>query len=671
MKVMDIIKVVHQMGLPWTFFRGNYEFKRRTGLLKRKFPVTLYLDDDAFERSLGPCIDSKESVVNYLRENRGRFLFNSGDLNKYGLYLEQFLVSQDQKRIVEIADNAIDGRVLCFNRWTADYGNPINWHLNAVTGYEWPREQHWVDMEELSFDTGDVKYVWEASRFTHIFYFVRAYALTKDEKYAEGYWKHVEHWLDENPYQLGINWKCGQEVSLRTYAWIFGLFAFLDSPHTNNERIYKLLKSIYYNTIRVENNIDFAIKAVQNNHAISEAACLFTVGILFPFFKDSDRFAEKGLKYLEQEGLKQIYEDGSYIQHSTNYHRLMLQLYTWCLQLGRCNKVSFSVELEFRLLKAVEFLYQMQDEVTGRVPNYGANDGALIFPLSACDYLDYRPQLNTLHYLISGVKLYQSGIHEEDLLWFCGFDAVESGEVVSVKRESKGFDVGGYYVIRGQESFGMVRCARFKHRPGHGDMLHFDLWYKGVNVLADVGSYSYNPEEKYRNYFGATRNHNTITVNDMNQSRRGPRFLTIDWPEGYLEEFVTNKDSVCFSGYHTAYGDFIHNRRIEYKAGHYVIIDTVENRTSQEIKIKLNWNVGTDIVSVEDNKYRLAIGNQETIGLEISSSTLGRTHIHYGDEESPAGWTSLYYGEKLPLNQLVYEVDSHKPKEVLFTILTL
>ena len=73
MKVMDIFKVVHQMGLPWTFFRGHYEFKRRTGLLKKKFPVTLYLDGDIFERSMAPCIDSKESMVNYLRENRGDF----------------------------------------------------------------------------------------------------------------------------------------------------------------------------------------------------------------------------------------------------------------------------------------------------------------------------------------------------------------------------------------------------------------------------------------------------------------------------------------------------------------------------------------------------------------------------------------------------------------------
>lgn len=671
MKVMDAIKVVRQMGIPWTLFRASYEFRRRTGLLKRKFPVSLCSDVSTFHRFMKPHINSKESLAAYLRENRSKFLFDSSDIREYRKYLEQFLSSQEKKRVVEIADNAIEGRILCFSRWMADYGNPINWHLNPVTEYEWSRDQHWVDMEELSPDTGDVKYVWEASRFTQVFYFVRAYTLTEDEKYAEAYWQQIEHWLEENPYQLGINWKCGQEISFRTFSWIFGLFAFLDSPHTSNERIYELIKSVYYSTIRVENNIDFAVKAVQNNHAISEAACLFTVGVLFPFFKDSSRFLEKGQRYLEQEGLKQIYKDGSYIQHSMNYHRLMLQLYAWSLQLARLNNIVFSTGLESRLKKAIDFLYQMQDEITGKVPNYGANDGALIFPLSSCDYLNCKPQLNTLHYIVSGKKLYQSGKHEEDLLWFCGLDAVRAEKVASIKRESKSFDVGGYYIIRGKESFGMIRCTRFKHRPGHADMLHFDLWYKGVNILTDIGSYSYNPEEKFRNHFGATRNHNTITVNGMNQSRRGPRFLTIDWPEGFLNEFVIGNDYVRFSGYHTAYGSYIHTRRIEYGDNCYVIIDEVENRSGQDIKIKLNWNIGTEIAKVDNSKYRLLLNNGEMIDLEISSSTPGRIRIYRGDEETPAGWRSLYYGEKFPLNQLVYEVNSDRQEEVLCTVISL
>ena len=212
-----------------------------------------------------------------------------------------------------------------------------------------------------------------------MFYFVRAYTITQNEKYVRAYWDQIEHWLEENPYELGINWKCGQEISFRTFAWLFGLYAFLDSPLTTDDRIFMLIKNIYYNAIRVEKNIDFAIKAVQNNHAISEAAGLFTVGVLFPFLKDAKRLLRKGKKVLEQEGLKQIYEDGSYLQHSNNYHRLMLQDYAWCYRLAERNGVKFTSELTNRLRLAVDFLYQMQDEATGMTPNYGSNDGALVF----------------------------------------------------------------------------------------------------------------------------------------------------------------------------------------------------------------------------------------------------------------------------------------------------
>jgi len=670
MKVIDILKIIKNMGLAWTVFRVSYELKRKTGILKRKFPVKDFSDEDFLDRISEKRLKSKESLSNSIRENRHKFLFNTQDLHLFKEYLDTILTKEDKDRIVQIADNAIEGRIYCFSHWTADYGNPINWHINPVSGYEWPKDKHWVDIEELSRVSGDVKYVWEASRFPQIFYFVRAYTITRDEKYAQAYWNQIEHWIKENPYQLGVNWKCGQEISFRTFAWIFGLYAFLDSPHTTDTRIFMLIKNIYLNAIRIEKNIEFAIKAVQNNHAISEAAGLFTVGILFPFFKDSERWLYKGKKYLEQEGLKQIYDDGSYIQHSTNYHRLMLQDYTWCYRLAELSNISFSPKLTEKLKLAVDFLYQMQDETSGMVPNYGPNDGALIFPLSACDYLNYKPQLNTLNYILNGTKLYKPGKHEEDLLWFCGLNAVNSEAISAATKTTKSFGVGGYYVIRGKNSFGMIRCTKYKHRPGHADMLHFDLWCNGVNVLTDIGSYSYNPEEKFKDYFSATINHNTITINNQNQTKKGPRFLTVDWPEGYVNAFNVNDDKVIFSGYHNAYRN-IHKRNVEFRENCYIITDEIENKEGSKINIKLNWNIGTEIEKITDNKYRLIINDRKSLIMEITSSTKGNISIYYGNVDKPAGWRSLYYGEMTPVNQLVYEVKSVKEKEELRTIIYL
>lgn len=668
MSIIDMFKIVNKMGLSWAIFRASYELKRKTGILKRKFPVKSLSDDDFFDKINRDELKSKEKLYNHIKSKRNKFLFSSEEFDLFKQYLDANLNKGDKNEIIQIADNAIEGRFYCFNHWTADYGYPINWHRNPVTGYEWPNDKHWVNIEELSETAGDVKYVWEASRFTQVYYFVRAYVITGNEKYAKAFWSQIEHWINKNPYQLGINWKCGQEVSFRTFAWIFGLYAFLDSPYTTADRIFMLIKNIYLNAIRIEKNIDFARKAVQNNHAISEAAGLFTVGVLFPFLKDSEKLLSKGKKYLEEEGLKQIYDDGSYIQHSNNYHRLMLQDYAWCYRLAELNGVEFSEKLTNKLKLAIDFIYQMQDDTTGMVPNYGNNDGALIFPLTSCDYLNYKPQLNTINYIINGKKLYEPGKHEEDLLWFCGIDAINFEAKPYIKRETKGFGNGGYYIIRGKDSFGMIRCTKYYHRPGQADMLHFDLWYKGINVLLDIGSYSYNPEEGFKDYFGATKNHNTVTINDQNQIKRGPRFLSIEWPEGILNKFISSSNRVFFSGYHKVY-DYIHTREIEHSKNYYIITDEIENKNKDKINIKLNWNIGTKIEKIGENKFRLPINGNENLILKISSISKGDVYIYCGDKNKPAGWKSLYYGVKEPVNQLIYEVESVKEKEKLCTII--
>ena len=50
MKVIDILKIIKNMGLAWTVFRVSYELKRKTGILKRKFPVKDFSDEDFLDR---------------------------------------------------------------------------------------------------------------------------------------------------------------------------------------------------------------------------------------------------------------------------------------------------------------------------------------------------------------------------------------------------------------------------------------------------------------------------------------------------------------------------------------------------------------------------------------------------------------------------------------------
>ncbi|QGS69477.1 hypothetical protein CV093_17900 [Oceanobacillus sp. 143] len=115
------------------------------------------------------------------------------------------------------------------------------------------------------------------------------------------------------------------------------VICFLSHKETTPFRATLLLKVIYQHLDHIDKHFSFALKSVKNNHTISEAVALYSVGILFPFMNKAKKWKEKGRKYLEKEAMWQIYDDGSYIQNSMNYHRLMLQDYTWAIRLGELN----------------------------------------------------------------------------------------------------------------------------------------------------------------------------------------------------------------------------------------------------------------------------------------------------------------------------------------------
>ncbi|MCR4403014.1 MAG: heparinase II/III family protein [Firmicutes bacterium] len=567
----------------------------------------------------------------------------------------------DPHRVVEVANAALEGRFLFFSRWWADLGDPPDWLMNPVDGIRYPGDTHWSLVPDLSAELGDIKYVWEASRFSHVYYLARAYALTGDERYADGFWNHLESWVQANPPEYGPNWRCGQEIAIRSFAWIFGLYAFGGLRVTTPERVALLLKYLWYNAWHIERNHWYALRCVRNNHSLSEAAGMFTIGTLFPFFKESTRWRKKGFSHLVREALWQICTDGSYSMHSTNYSRFVVQLFSWSLRIAQVNETEFPNVLIARLRKLLHFLRSMQDEKTGQLPNYGSNDGALIFPLSSCDYLDYRPSLNALSVILDGESLYGPGPWLEETTWFrgpaeqrkrngegvvCVSSTSENSSTVQIARRGASFPVGGYYVLRGQNAFAMIRCGEYRHRPYQADMLHLDLWYNGQNLLVDAGTYSYNPRGGWLEYFAGTSSHNTVTVDDRDQMRKGGRFLWSNWARGRALQFSTIGLTQLFIGEHAGYSPVIHRRFSAQKDDAFLVVDDLFGDDSEH-EFTLHWLVGDvelelnptgAVATIEDTKLLLRVGcTQEVAGTWAK-----------GQANPMRGWWSLYYGERLP-----------------------
>ena len=215
--------------------------------------------------------------------------------------------------------------------------------------------------------------------------------------------------------------------------------------------------------------------------------------------------------------------------------------------------------------KSVLQMYQLQDE-TGDVPNYGSNDGALIFPVTTSNYRDFRPVLNAVHAVLKGKRLYNQGNYDEELLWFSDID-IRNIPYADIQRKSVSYRDSGFYSLRHNDGHLMIVLQDFKTRPAQMDQMHIDLWHKGVNVLCDSGTYSYATD--LGKQLALTAAHNTVKIGDKEQMKKHGPFLIYDWTSATEVEFDENH----FRGTMKSKNGYSHTRVINKDSGGYSIED--------------------------------------------------------------------------------------------------
>ncbi len=439
-----------------------------------------------------------------------------------------------------------------FNFFNADYiflGPDYDWVTNPITNYKYSTKAHWTEIEDIDSNAGDIKYVWEKSRFSFIYDLIR-YDYHFEKDCSKVVFNEIESWIDANPLNHGPNYKCSQEIAIRVLNWIFVLYYYQNSTTLTNELFQKILVSAYSQMHHVYKNINFSLKTVRNNHALTETAALYIFGILFPTLPQSDQWRVNGKKWHEQEILYQIYPDGTHLLFSTNYQRTVLVLLTWVVYISKYNDDDLQLDVQKRIFKGLNWLYQMTNDKNGDVPNYGPNDGSLFCKLNNLSFRDYRPQLNALHYYFAGKHLYKQNDIIEEAYWYnsSGFKNMLQNEILLQKTKLNSFEDGGNYVIQDDDTLSIIKCASYKDRPSQADNLHLDIWYNDENMLRDAGSYSYNCDGKLLKYFNGTSSHNTIMINDQDQMLKGPRFIWMYWSSRNFVKLEDLKECYMFEG---------------------------------------------------------------------------------------------------------------------------
>jgi len=547
----------------------------------------------------------------------------------------------DHEDLLGEVENLHRGSLRFFSHSSRQMGSPPQW----FAGLENTSFPHWTRVGEFAGGI-DIKEVWEPSRFDWTHKLARAWKISGEDRHLQLLEDWLADWSQANPLNMGPNWKCGQETSLRIFNLLLTHhFLGHDAPSPN------LSKLLAQHCRRVEGNIGYAF-AQDNNHGTSEtAALLLAGGLLAGKVKEAERWFRLGFRRFQERLQRLVLADGSFAQASTNYHRVLLDTLSlvlffqkqWCLP-------AFDTKTNVRMEAAVKWLFQMTDPDSGQVPNLGGNDGARLLPFGP--YRDYRPSVQLATSLVFGHTAYPRGQASGILTWF-GLNPEVTEK--TWERGTSCYAQGGYITLADGLTWAMVRAPYYRFRPPHADGLHLDLWHRGHNILRDAGSCSYFHVAQNTRFSG-TSAHNTVTCDGRDQMPRLSRFLFCDWLRFPPDPPRLEHDATYWEGEFLDSWGCRHRRSITFSEGRITVRDTLSGYRQEACLrwhlIPADWNLKDGLCSAWVGQIQVAC-EQGLVAISLERET-----------------ESLYYTEASDQPVLVVRAEA-RPELVLTTRIKL
>lgn len=556
-----------------------------------------------------------------------------------------------------------------------DFSSGINWHLDPTTGKQWPKIFRGAIRYDSRKYSKDVKYVWELNRHKHLVTLGKAYILTGDEKYAKEVLRQFKDWIEDNPAEFGVNWADNLEVAMRSIAWLWSYNFLKHSPTLDEDTHLTILKSIYQHSKHICSEL--SIYTCANNHLIGEATALWMIGLLFPEFKESERWRIIGVRILERELGRQVHPDGVHAEQGIGYHRFVLDFYTQFVVLAKKNDIDTPDDMMQKIERMFEFILALVDR-NGRVPMFGDADDARGTPVADGEFWDFRDSLSTGAVLFnrSDMKAAAGQFHETSL-WQLGLAGKEKFDSIpknSKPMSSKAFTEGGYYIMRsgqGTEDIKLVfDCGRLGLPPrfghGHADMLSLTLSAFGTEMLVDPGTFGYMCAGDTKNYFRGTKAHNTVVVDHLDQADPYGTARWLNIPETRLHHWASTHSFDIVDGSHNGYErlrDPITHRRIVFfvKPQYWIVSDFLLGSGHHTYEQCFHFPPFPTFLDPESKIAVTRSHKDQNLAIIPAHPTTISAKIRKGSNSPFEGWISYSYGSKESCPILKYTIESQAP----------
>jgi len=535
----------------------------------------------------------------------GKFFFSPDELPER-ISLLQRLLPLEMEALLREADEIFHHRFRLLGYKDLDYGDNIDWHLDAVHEKRTPLIP-WYKINFLDFAVaGDHKVTWEINRHQHLVTLAKAWLLTHEERYAQEAIAQWYSWQGANPYPLGVNWASSLEVAFRSLSWLWLQHLLARWPTLPASFTTDLLRALALNGRHIERYLSTYFSP--NTHLLGEAVALFFLGTLCPQLSAAPRWKQRGWKIIQQEAQRQVLPDGVYFEQSLYYHVYALDFFLHARLLASRNGVEIPSrfdEVVRKMLAVVQVLAQ-----AGPPNGFGDDDGGRLF----------NPRRNRAEHMTDplcvGAALFNddsiraTSTLTEETIWLFGRDALaQIVKTEGAKRvTSYSFPDGGLYIAASLDPIpqqmvidaGPQGTGRSGH--GHADALSLKLSFNNRPWLVDAGAFVYIspaiPPSNERQTFRGTRAHNTLAVDGLDQANPEGPFAWGALPRTQAETWIPAATFTLFAGSHSGYERLAqpvrHRRFVFHLHGSFWLVRDVAEGTGSHL-LETSWHFAPDL----------------------------------------------------------------------------
>jgi Heparinase II/III-like protein/Heparinase II/III N-terminus len=546
------------------------------------------------------------------------------------------------------------------------YGRTIDWHLDAVHGKHAPRRP-WFRIHYLDFDeVGDSKITWELNRHQHLVILAKAFLLTGDKRFSAELVRQWTDWQLQNPYPIGINWASSLEVALRSLSWLWIRNLLAGSSDVTTEFVGELNRALATSARHVETYLSTYFSP--NTHLLGEAVALFFIGTLCPKISAAERWRTNGWDMILHEAQRQVRSDGMYFEQSTYYHVYALDFLLHARILAAANDIVIPPQFDQTIVRMLEFLATISQ--AGVPPRFGDDDGGRVF-----DPTRNRAE-HLLDPLATGAALFKRqdfkaavGEAREETLWLLGARGLSDFDSLPVHPpvlRSAAYRESGVYVMAdpgdGQAIIDAGPQGALSGGHGHADALSMHFSAAGREILIDPGTCSYISEDGTRNLFRGTAAHNTLSVDNSDQSAPAGPFSWRALVDTETEAWITGDAFQLFRGSHSGYrqgtGSVVHRRWVFHLNSEFWLVRDVAVGQGQH-SLDLFWHLAPDLNSTPGNSQGLLFNaNGRPAFAFLTNENSGF------DWRLEQGWWSPAYGKRNAAHVIHFSQQATLPAEL-------